>query len=54
MFLYVSEFLCACVCVCVAVNSHACYRSIVNNITDCNSFLFPVPVFFSSILVLCV
>ena len=27
-------------CLCVAVNSHACYRCIVNDITDCNSFLF--------------
>ena len=25
------------VCACVAVNSHACYRWIVNDITDCNS-----------------
>ena len=30
-----------CACVCVAFNSHACYRLIVNDITDCNScFLF--------------
>ena len=29
-----------CVCVCVAVNSHASYRWIVNDITDCNSCLF--------------
>ena len=28
------------VCVCVAVNSHAFYRWIVNDITDCNSCLF--------------
>ena len=32
------------VCVCVAVNSHASYRWIVNDITDCNS-LFSVSVF---------
>ena len=37
--------MCVCVrvfvCVCVAVNSHAFYRWIVNDITDCNScFLF--------------
>ena len=37
---YVSE----CLCVSVAVNSHACYRLIVNNITDCNSCLFSVSV----------
>ena len=37
MCVYVSE----CVFVCVGVNSHACYRWIVNVITDCNScFLF--------------
>ena len=34
-----------CVCVCVAVNSHASYRWIVNDITDCNSCLFSVSVF---------
>ena len=28
------------VCVYVAVNSHACYRWIVNDITDCNSLVF--------------
>ena len=28
----------------VAVNSHACYRWIVNDITDCNSCLFSVSV----------
>ena len=33
-----------CVCVCVAVNSHTCYRWIVNDITDCNSCLFFVSV----------
>ena len=32
------------VCVYVAVNSHACYRWIVNDITDCNSCLFSVSV----------
>ena len=40
MCVYVSE----CVCVCGAVNSHACYRWIVNDITDCNSCLFSVSV----------
>ena len=29
-----------CVCVCIAVNSHACYRWIVNDMIDCNSFCF--------------
>ena len=44
--------LSACVFVCVGVNSHACYRWIVNYITDCNScfvFCFSVCI---SILVL--
>ena len=40
--------MCACVClgVCVyvTVNSYACYRWIVNDITDCNSCLFSVSV----------
>ena len=40
MCVYVSE----CLCVSVAVNSHACYIWIVNNITDCNSCLFSVSV----------
>ena len=32
---------CVCLCVCVSVNSHACYRWIVNGITGSNScFLF--------------
>ena len=32
---------CVCMFVCVGVNSHACYRWIVNDITDCNScFVF--------------
>ena len=31
--------------VCVGVNSHACYRWIVNDITDCYSCLFSVSVF---------
>ena len=40
-------FIClsACVhvfCVCGGVNSHACYRRIVNDITDCKSCLFYV------------
>ena len=26
-------------CVCIAVNSHACYRWIVNDITNCNSLV---------------
>ena len=35
--------VCVPVFVCVAVNSHACYRWIVNDITDCNSsFSFSV------------
>ena len=39
--MYASECVRACVCVCVAVSSHASYRWIVNDITDCNScFLF--------------
>ena len=29
--------MCLHACVCVGVNSHACYRRIVNDITDCNS-----------------
>ena len=33
-----------CVCVYVTVNSYACYRWIVNDITDCNSCLFSVSV----------
>ena len=40
MCVYVS----VCVFVCVAVNSHACCRWIVNDITDCNSCLFSVSV----------
>ena len=46
-------YMCLSVCVCVAVNSHASYRWIVNDITDCNSCLFFV---FQcvSILVFCV
>ena len=32
-------------CVCVAVNSHACYICIVNDITDSNTCLFSVSVF---------
>ena len=39
-----SECVRAFVCVCVGVNSHACYRWIVNDITDCNSCLFFVSV----------
>ena len=38
-------FKCVHVYVCVAVNSHACYRWIVKDITDCNSCLFSVSVF---------
>ena len=34
----------ACVCVYVTVNSQACYRWIVNDITDCNSSLVSVSV----------
>ena len=34
--------VCVCLCVCVGVNSHACYRWIVNDITYCNSCLFSV------------
>ena len=36
------------VCVCVAVNSHACYICIVNDITDFNTSLFSVSGFFFS------
>ena len=36
--------MCVYVSVCGAVNSHACYRWIVNDITDCNSCLFSVSV----------
>ena len=32
------------VCVCVGFDIHACCRSIVNDITDCNSCLFSVSV----------
>ena len=42
MCVYVSE--CVRACVCVAVSSHSCIRWIVNDITDCNSFLFCVSV----------
>ena len=35
-----------CVCVCVAVNSHACYIWIVNDITDSNTCFFSVAGFF--------
>ena len=38
MCVYVLE--CVRTCVCVSVNSHASYRWIVNDITDCNSCLF--------------
>ena len=31
--------MCLNVCVYVTVNSHACYRWIVNDITDCNSLI---------------
>ena len=31
--------ICECVCVCVAVNSYGCYIWIVNNLTDCNTFV---------------
>ena len=41
----------ACVCVCVAVNNHACYRWIVNDITDCNSCWFSVSVCHSNLVV---
>ena len=45
-------------CLCVAVNSHACYIWIVNDITDCNTCLFSVLVFFcfrkGSVCVSCV
>ena len=35
--------MCVCVCLCVAVNSHACYIWIVNDITDSNAcFVFQV------------
>ena len=43
--MYMCLSVCARVFVCVAVNSHACYRWIVNDITDCNSCLFSVSVF---------
>ena len=33
---------CMCLCVCVAVNSHACYRWIGNDITECNRCLFSI------------
>ena len=36
--------VCVRVFVCVAVNSLACYRWIVKDITDCNSCLFSVSV----------
>ena len=35
-----------CVCVCVAVNSHASYIWIVNDMTDSNTCLFSAAVFF--------
>ena len=43
----VCECMCVSVCLCVyvAVNSHACYIWIVNDITDCNICLFSVSVF---------
>ena len=41
--MYISLSVCVRVFLCVAVNSHACYRWIVNDITDCNS-LFSVSV----------
>ena len=44
MCVFVFECVHACVCVCVGVNSHACYRWSVNDITDCNSCLFSVSV----------
>ena len=42
MCVYVFECVHACVCMYVAVNSHACYRWIVNDITDCKTCLFYV------------
>ena len=44
MRICVYVFECVFVCVYVAVNSHACYRWIVNDITGCNSCLFSVSV----------
>ena len=44
MFVCLSVCVRVFVCVCVAVNSHACYRWIVNDINDCNSCLFSVSV----------
>ena len=44
----VCECMCVSVCLCVyvAVNSHACYIWIVNDITDYNTCLFSVSGFF--------
>ena len=46
--------VCVPVFVCVAVNSHACYRWVVNDITDCNSCLFFVSVCVVHFVLACV